>query len=78
MYALEQAAAERKTHQDLSPLIKDHGKDRNTDNLYILSRLANSVNLYRETLYNFPLHTHEKIFHTMVAIVGLDTVCLVR
>ena len=32
MYALEQEAAERKTHQDLSPLIKDHGKDRDTDN----------------------------------------------
>ena len=30
-------AAERKTYQDLSPLIKDHGKDRDTDNfIYIL------------------------------------------
>lgn len=32
MYALEQEAAERKTHEDLSPFIKDHGKDRDTDN----------------------------------------------
>jgi len=45
---------------------------------YIFSWMAISVNLYKETLYNFPLHTHEKIFHIMVAIVGLDTVCLVR
>lgn len=44
--------------------------------LYILSWLANSVNHYRETLYNFPLHTHEKIFPILVAIEGLDTVCL--
>ena len=78
MYALEQEAAERKTHQDLSPLIKDNGKDRDTDNFVYTLVVGNSVNLYRETLYNFPLHTHEKIFHIVVAIVGLDTVCLVR
>jgi len=44
--------------------------------LYIISWMAISVNLYKETLYNFPLHTHEKIFPILVAIVGLDTVCL--
>ena len=40
---------------------------------YIFSWMAISVNLYKETLYNFPLHTHEKIFPILVAIVGLDT-----
>ena len=69
-------AAERKTYQDLSPLIKDHGKDRDTDNFIHILLMAISVNLYKETLYNFPLHTHEKIFPILVAIVGLDTVCL--
>ena len=69
--------AERKTYQDLSPLIKDHGKDPDTDNfIYIFSWMAISVNLCKETLYNFPLHTHKKIFPILVAIVGLDTVCL--
>jgi hypothetical protein len=69
-------AAERKTYQDLSPLIKDHGKDRDTDNFIHILLDGISVNLYKETLYNFPLHTHEKIFPILVAIVGLDTVCL--
>jgi hypothetical protein len=32
MYALQLGDTERKTHQDLSPLIKDHGKGRDTDN----------------------------------------------
>jgi hypothetical protein len=34
-------AAERKTHQDLSLLIKDHAKNRDTDNfVYIFSWMA--------------------------------------
>jgi hypothetical protein len=78
MYALEQGAAERKTHQDLSPLIKDHGKDRDTDNFVYTLVVGNLCEPVQRNLYNFPLHTHEKIFHIMVAMVGLDTVCLVR
>jgi hypothetical protein len=77
MYVLQQGAAERKTHQDLSPLVKDHGKDRDTDN-FVNTLVVGNFCEPVQTLYNFPLHTHEKIFHIMVAIVGLDTVCLVR
>jgi hypothetical protein len=69
-------AAERKTPRSFASY-KGPWKDRDTDN-FVYTLVVGSLSEPVQRMYNFPLHTHEKIFHIMVAIIGLDTVCLVR
>ena len=45
-------------------VMKDHGLDHDTDIFVYMYSLGWQflVNLYKETLYNFPMYTHEKYF----------------